>query len=105
MNLLWLLLHQVHHSPRRIEAITSFFKHPLEIMVNSIIISGIVYGLFGLSIESRAIVILLIGIAEFSYHMNIRTPRWWGYILQRPEMHRIHHERGVHTNNFADLPI
>src|SRR5689334_9629072 len=27
----WLLFHQVHHSPARIEAITSFYKHPVEI--------------------------------------------------------------------------
>ena len=28
---LWRWLHQVHHSPRGIELITSFYKHPLEI--------------------------------------------------------------------------
>ena len=37
--------------------------------------------------------------------MNIKTPRWVGYFFQRPEMHRIHHKRGVHYSNFADLPI
>lgn len=26
---LWLWFHQVHHSPQRIEVITSFYKHPL----------------------------------------------------------------------------
>jgi sterol desaturase/sphingolipid hydroxylase (fatty acid hydroxylase superfamily) len=33
------------------------------------------------------------------------TPRWVGYIVQRPEMHRLHHERGKHTNNFGDIVI
>lgn len=28
-----------------------------------------------------------------------------GFIFQRPEMHRIHHERSKHYNNFSDLPI
>ncbi len=28
-----------------------------------------------------------------------------GYFFQRPEMHRIHHERGRHYKNFSDLPI
>jgi sterol desaturase/sphingolipid hydroxylase (fatty acid hydroxylase superfamily) len=37
--------------------------------------------------------------------MNIKTPHWMGYIFQRPEMHRIHHERSKHYNNFSDLPI
>ena len=30
-NFLWLTLHQFHHSPQRIEAITSFYKHPIPI--------------------------------------------------------------------------
>lgn len=38
-------------------------------------------------------------------HANIRTPRWLGYILQRPESHSRHHARGVHAGNYADLPI
>ena len=32
MPLLWRWFHQVHHSPQRIEIITSFYKHPLEIL-------------------------------------------------------------------------
>jgi sterol desaturase/sphingolipid hydroxylase (fatty acid hydroxylase superfamily) len=42
---------------------------------------------------------------EYFYHMNIKTPHWIGYFFQRPEMHRIHHERNKHFNNFSDLPI
>ena len=34
---------------------------------------------------------------------NVRTPRWIGYLLQRPESHSIHHERGVHAYNYADF--
>src|ERR1022692_1947467 len=37
IDTLWLLFHQVHHSPQRIEVITSFYKHPLEMVVNSLI--------------------------------------------------------------------
>ena len=29
-------------------------------------------------------------------HANIRTPRWLGYLVQRPESHSLHHARGVH---------
>jgi hypothetical protein len=28
----WLIFHQLHHSPSRIEAVTSFYKHPIEIL-------------------------------------------------------------------------
>ena len=37
--------------------------------------------------------------------MNVATPRWGGFFIQRPEMHRIHHERNVHQSNYGDLPI
>jgi sterol desaturase/sphingolipid hydroxylase (fatty acid hydroxylase superfamily) len=38
-------------------------------------------------------------------HANIKTPRWLGYIVQRPESHCVHHERGVHRFNYSDLPL
>src|SRR4051812_24968632 len=31
----WKVCHQLHHSPRRIELLTSFYKHPVEITINS----------------------------------------------------------------------
>ncbi len=104
-DLLWRLCHQLHHSPSLIETITSFYKHPVELIFNSLISSATSYTLLGLSIEGAAWVTLWSGIAEFFYHMNIRTPHWVGYFVQRPEMHRIHHERGRHHSNFGDLPI
>jgi sterol desaturase/sphingolipid hydroxylase (fatty acid hydroxylase superfamily) len=38
-------------------------------------------------------------------HANLRTPRWLGYIIQRPESHAVHHERGVHAGNYGNLAI
>ena len=38
-------------------------------------------------------------------HMNKRTPHWVGYFIQRPESHSLHHGRGVHAYNYADLPL
>jgi len=105
VHILWIGFHQIHHSPVRIETITSFYKHPFEIFVNSIIISGITFTTLGLTLESAAWVTLLTASAEFFYHMNIKTPHWVGYFLQRPEMHRIHHKRGLHYKNFSDFPV
>src|SRR5688572_30207349 len=33
VDFLWRWFHQVHHSPQRIEVITSFYKHPFELVV------------------------------------------------------------------------
>jgi sterol desaturase/sphingolipid hydroxylase (fatty acid hydroxylase superfamily) len=104
-NVLWLLFHQLHHSPSRIETITSFYKHPFEILVNSLLMGAITYLLFGLNVEAVAWSVLYSSVAEFIYHMNMKTPHWLGYFFQRPEMHRIHHKEGVHYNNFSDLPL
>jgi sterol desaturase/sphingolipid hydroxylase (fatty acid hydroxylase superfamily) len=104
-NVLWLLFHQLHHSPSRIETITSFYKHPFEILVNSLLMGAITYLLFGLNVEAVAWSVLYSSVGEFVYHMNMKTPHWLGYFFQRPEMHRIHHKEGVHYNNFSDLPL
>lgn len=101
----WLLCHQLHHSPRRIEIVTSFYKHPVEITLNSLLSSLIAYPLMGCSVEAAGLMTFLTAIAEFVYHWNIRTPRWLGYMFQRPESHRIHHMYRHHTQNFADLPV
>lgn len=100
---LWVAFHQIHHSPQRIEVITSFYKHPGEMMVNSIIGSILVYTLLGLSLEAGAIYTLCTALGEFFYHTNVRTPQWVGFFFQRPEMHRIHHRYQKHRNNYGDI--
>ena len=101
--LLWRLFHQIHHSPQRIEVITSFYKHPGEMLVNSLIGSALVYSLLGLNLEAGAVYTACTAVAEFFYHTSIRTPRWIGYLFQRPEMHRIHHQHNSHKNNYGDI--
>ncbi|CUI08267.1 sterol desaturase family protein [Massilia sp. P8910] len=100
---LWRFFHQIHHSPRRIEVITSFYKHPGEMLVNSIIGSLLVYTTLGLSPQAGAYYTLCTALGEFFYHTSVRTPRWIGYVFQRPEMHRIHHQYGRHKNNYGDI--
>jgi sterol desaturase/sphingolipid hydroxylase (fatty acid hydroxylase superfamily) len=105
LNFLWLSCHQLHHSPQRIETITSFYKHPVELVANSLLSGALSYGLLGLEPAGAAWVTFFSAAAEYFYHLNIRTPRWVGFFIQRPEMHRIHHAFGVHYGNFGDLPI
>ncbi|MHC4379555.1 MAG: sterol desaturase family protein [Planctomycetota bacterium] len=102
---LWRWFHQVHHSPQRIEVITSFYKHPFEILVNSLLSSAIVYFVVGASPIAAAYAVLLTGLAELFYHWNISTPHWIGAWIQRPESHCVHHQEGLHHYNYADLPL
>lgn len=102
---LWRTLHQVHHSPTRMELLTTYYKHPLECLTN-VVFGGVTLTLvLGLTPTQCAVVTGLCGLAEFFYHWNVRTPRWLGWFLQRPESHCIHHQEGRHASNYADLPL
>lgn len=102
---LWRWFHQVHHSPQRIEIITSFYKHPLEIVCNSILSSAILYLVVGVTPQAGALAVLLTGLAELVYHWNVSTPYWLGFFFQRPESHCVHHQENLHHYNYADLPL
>jgi sterol desaturase/sphingolipid hydroxylase (fatty acid hydroxylase superfamily) len=82
IDFLWLGF-QIHHSPQRIEVITSFYKHPVEMIANSIIGSLLVYTLLGLDLRGGAVFTFCCAVGEFFYHTNVKTPRWVGYFFQR----------------------
>lgn len=104
-DFLWRWFHQVHHSPQRIEVITSFYKHPFEIVADSALSSAILYLVVGVGTKAATGAVLLSGLAELIYHWNVRTPHWLGYFFQRPESHCVHHQKGVHAFNYSDLPL
>ena len=104
-DFLWRWFHQVHHSPQRIEIITSFYKHPFELLANSVLSSAIVYLLVGLGPAASANAVLISGLAELFYHWNVPTPYWVGFIVQRPESHCVHHQESLHSYNYGDLPL
>jgi len=103
---MWCVFHQFHHSPERIEVLTSFYKHPLEVIMNSIVITILVYPILGLTIEGNMWLSVFGGLGEFFYHMNIKTPYWVGYFIQRPESHCLHHQRDKRVcYNYSDIPL
>lgn len=104
-NGFWLLFHQIHHSPSRIEVLTSFYKHPIEIAADSILTGFLIYCVFGGSATAGAWTSFFGAAGEYFYHSNIGTPRWVGWFIQRPEHHSVHHQLDVHKYNFGDLTI
>lgn len=105
--ILWIFCHQMHHSPQRIEVATSFYKHPFEMLADSLLMTILMYPILGLRPESSIWLTMFSAFSEYFYHMNIRTPHWVGYFFQRPEAHRLHHGRNKRLGcpNNADLPI
>jgi sterol desaturase/sphingolipid hydroxylase (fatty acid hydroxylase superfamily) len=101
----WLIFHQLHHSPSRIEAVTSFYKHPIEILADAILSALILYPLLGCSLMGMFWYNCFAGIGEYLYHSNIKTPKWFRYFIQTPELHSVHHQYNVHKYNFGDITI
>lgn len=101
----WRVFHQIHHSPARIEILTSFYKHPVEILANATLTAAILYPLLGCSLLGTFWYNFFAATGEYFYHANLRTPAWLRYVIQTPELHSIHHEFGVHRFNYGDIPL
>jgi sterol desaturase/sphingolipid hydroxylase (fatty acid hydroxylase superfamily) len=104
---LWVATHQFHHSASRLEIATAFYKHPVEMIIDSQILAILSYSVLGLSVESGRWLTIFCGLAEYFYHMNVKTPQWIGYFLQRPESHRRHHllNKRIDCPNLSDIPL
>ncbi len=101
---LWRLGHQLHHAAARVDISSAMMFHPIDVTVQATM-TTLAAALLGASPQAAAIA----GVANFAIalfqHLNIVTPRWVGFLVQRPEAHTLHHERDQHTRNFGDLPI
>lgn len=98
-------LHQMHHSAERLDVFGATYFHPLEMVLVNFLGSAAATMLAGVSGRSAAVAgLLAVGCSLFQ-HANVRTPRWLGYLVQRPESHSVHHARGLHACNYADLPL
>jgi sterol desaturase/sphingolipid hydroxylase (fatty acid hydroxylase superfamily) len=102
---LWRGFHQLHHSPLRVDIPGAVLFHPTEIAVYTLIPLTVTVLLLGLDPLAAAIVGYLFAFYGFFQHLNLNTPQWLGYIIQRPESHCVHHRKGSHYYNFADLPL
>ncbi len=101
----WVVFHQVHHSASRIEVLTSFYKHPVEIVANSLLTALILFPILGASLLASFWYNVFAATGEYFYHANVKTPRWLRYFIQTPELHSIHHQYDVHSYNYSDIPI
>lgn len=102
---LWRLGHQMHHAPEAVDAFGANYLHPIDVFFFSTWSSLVFFPLLGLMPEAGILASAFLGFNVMFQHANIRTPRWLGYLIQRPESHGIHHARGIHAYNYADLPI
>ena len=104
-NILWRSFHQMHHSAERLDTYGAFWLSPLDMLGFTALGSLCLTLVIGITPEAATLVLYVTTFLGVFQHANIRTPRWLGYIVQRPESHSHHHARGVHARNYSDLPI
>ncbi|WHZ11037.1 MAG: Fatty acid hydroxylase family (carotene hydroxylase/sterol desaturase) [Burkholderiaceae bacterium] len=102
---LWRLGHQMHHSPQRVDISGSVLFHPTEVVLQVLFQLFVTVIVLGLDPLAAALVGYVAAFHGMFQHWNVRTPRWLGYFIQRPESHCVHHRRGMHSWNYSDLPL
>lgn len=102
---LWRLGHQMHHSAEQIDPWGAYFLHPLDALAFLALSHGVLHLLLGVGPEAGAWATAALSFAVVFQHAPMRTPRWLGLLIQRPESHAVHHQRGVHAFNYANLPL
>jgi sterol desaturase/sphingolipid hydroxylase (fatty acid hydroxylase superfamily) len=102
--LLWRWTHQFHHSAERVDIAGGAYFHPLDLALQ-IATTTCAALLLGLGSGAAALAGYLSFVLGFVQHLNVRTPQWLGWIIQRPEAHALHHARGVHAYNYGTIMV
>jgi sterol desaturase/sphingolipid hydroxylase (fatty acid hydroxylase superfamily) len=103
--MLWRVFHQMHHSAERLDTFGAFWFSPTDMAAFTFLTSLALTLLLGVNVEAATLVLYATFFLGIFQHANIRTPRWLGYFIQRPESHSRHHGKGLHRDNYADLPL
>ncbi|HEY0820116.1 MAG TPA: sterol desaturase family protein [Rhizobacter sp.] len=101
---LWRLGHQMHHSAESLDPWGAYFLHPIDAAI-FLSLSLVLLPVLGLTPLAAATATAFLTFCAVFQHARLRTPRWLGWIVQRPEAHAVHHARGVHAFNYANLPM
>jgi sterol desaturase/sphingolipid hydroxylase (fatty acid hydroxylase superfamily) len=102
---LWRWFHQMHHSAERVDIWGALYFHPFDTLGFTFVGSLVLVLGVGIGAEAAIAINLVATFMGLFQHANIKTPHWLGYLIQRPESHSAHHERGVHARNYGDLPL
>lgn len=104
-NVLWRVFHQMHHSAESVDIYGALYFHPLDAIGFTFSSSFALTVVFGVEPFAAGVVGVMAGVISLFSHANLKTPRWLGFIIARPEVHALHHERGRHARNYGELMI
>lgn len=102
----WKYLHTLHHAPSHMDSRIAFYRHPVEMIANTLLLLILGKVVLNVSAEAAGMALVIEGCLECFHHANIRLPSWsrkLGYLIQTPEMHLVHHKLGLHRYNYSPL--
>jgi sterol desaturase/sphingolipid hydroxylase (fatty acid hydroxylase superfamily) len=101
---IWRWTHQMHHSAERMDVAGAAYFHPFDISINVLALTAAL-ALLHVGADAAALAGYLGFCFAIFQHLNVRTPRWVGFFVQRPEGHSVHHERGLHAYNYGNIAL
>ena len=101
---IWRWTHQMHHSAERMDVAGAAYFHPFDIAINVLALTTAL-ALLHVGPEAAALAGYLGFCCAIFQHLNVRTPHWIGFFVQRPEGHSVHHERGLHAYNYGNIAL
>lgn len=95
-------LHRLHHSDKKVDALTTLLHHPLEVASTLILIIAF-YVVFDIPVVIIAWFSYVMAIHSAFTHTKLKVPksinRYLQYLIVTPHMHRIHHSYNTKEGN------
>jgi sterol desaturase/sphingolipid hydroxylase (fatty acid hydroxylase superfamily) len=104
-DFLWRHVHKMHHKPARLDVAGVMYQSPWEGLLSAVLFVSVTQFLLGLSAQATLLCAFATAFYGMFQHWNVKTPRWLGLLIQRPEAHCLHHEHDQHRWNYSDFPL
>jgi sterol desaturase/sphingolipid hydroxylase (fatty acid hydroxylase superfamily) len=95
-------LHRLHHSDKKVDSLTTWLHHPLEIVTTFVILLTL-YVMFDLAVIVLVIYGIVFTIHTAFTHFNILVPeqidKYLRKIIVTPNAHRVHHSLNTKEEN------
>jgi sterol desaturase/sphingolipid hydroxylase (fatty acid hydroxylase superfamily) len=102
VHFVWRWTHQMHHSAERFDVLGAVYFHPLDAAVQ-IGVPTLFVALLGVTPNAAALAGFIGFFVATFQHLNVKTPKWLGYVVLRPEQHSLHHQRNLHAYNYGNF--
>jgi sterol desaturase/sphingolipid hydroxylase (fatty acid hydroxylase superfamily) len=102
IHFVWRWTHQMHHSAERLDIAGAVYFHPFDVVLQAGA-PAVFVALLGVTPLAAAVAGYALFAIAMLQHLNVRTPRWLGWFILRPEQHSVHHARGVHAYNYGNF--